>query len=235
MLPSGSAVDRRRATGVTVEGVISWGTSPRSSAPDLRSFPAVLEAARAGEQAAFTAIYEGHAPLVLGYLRANGSRDPEDLAQDVFVAVVRSLGSFVGDERAFRSWILTIAHRRLVDEFRRRGRRQTTAIDEIDLRDWAPSPSPEDVSLTRMQAGGVLSAIDRLTPDQRSVLLLRLLADLTVPEIADIVGKPESAVKALLRRGQAALLRGLDADRMIVLDGGTASPSAPAAQERRHA
>jgi RNA polymerase sigma-70 factor (ECF subfamily) len=217
---------------VAVESV-SWSPGSRSGALDLTSFAVVLEAARAGGQEAFTAIYSGNAPLVLGYLRANGARDPEDLTQEVFVAVVRSLGAFVGDERAFRSWILTIAHRRLVDDYRRRGRRPVAALDEIDLRDWSPMASPEDESLTRLQAGGVLSAIDQLTTDQRSVVMLRLLSDLTVPEIAEVVGKPESAVKALLRRGQAALLRRLEGDWLLAADGESDSVVTPIAREGR--
>jgi RNA polymerase sigma-70 factor (ECF subfamily) len=183
---------------------VNGTASRRPLAP--RPFTHLLEAARARHAPAFEAIYRGHAGLVLGYLRAHGAHDPEDLTQDVFVAVVRGLDSFVGDERAFRSWILTIAHRRLVDELRRRGRRPVDSLDEVEMPDRPSTSSVEDESLARLQASGVLSAIHELTPDQRSVLLLRLLADLSVPEIAEVVGKPVSAVKALLRRGRASLL-----------------------------
>ena len=71
-------------------------------------------------------------------------------------------------------------------------------------------PAGEDEALSRLRAEGIVSAMDQLTDDQRAVLLLRALADLPVKEIATIVGKPESAVKALLRRGVAALARCLD-------------------------
>src|ERR671915_95488 len=82
-------------------------------------FPRVLNEARAGDDKAWEEIYRSLAPLVLGYLRARGAREPEDLTSEVFVAVVKSLERFKGDEHAFRTWVLTIAHRRLVDDLRR--------------------------------------------------------------------------------------------------------------------
>ena len=65
-------------------------------------------------------------------------------------------------------------------------------------------------AMARLRSLGIIDAIDALTPDQRAVLLLRALADLPVRDIAEIVGKPESAVKALLRRAVASLARTLD-------------------------
>ena len=123
------------------------------------------------------------------------------------MAVVKGLARFDGDERAFRSWLLTITHRRLVDDLRRRGRRPVSSGDEQDLARIEAPGSIEDEGLARLQARGVLAIIDSLTAAQRGVLLLRLLADLSVAEIARVVDKPESAVKALLRRGLAALAR----------------------------
>ena len=93
-----------------------------------------------------------------------------------------------------------------------------TSGDQQDLAQLEAPGSIEDEGLARLQADGVLAIIDSLTEAQRSVLLLRLLADLSVPEIARVVDKPESAVKALLRRGLAALARRLEESS---LPGGT--------------
>ncbi len=128
------------------------------------------------------------------------------------MAVVQRLAGFDGDERAFRSWLLTITHRRLVDDLRRRGRRPVSSGNEQDLARIEAPGSIEDEGLARLQARGVLAIIDSLTAAQRGVLLLRLLADLSVAEIARVVDKPESAVKALLRRGLAALARQMEED-----------------------
>src|SRR4051794_33500580 len=78
-----------------------------------------LERAQAGDRGAITELYRAFAPAVTGYLRGAGSSDPEDLCGDVFVALVRQLPSFSGDEAAFRRWLFSIAHHRLIDERRR--------------------------------------------------------------------------------------------------------------------
>jgi RNA polymerase sigma factor (sigma-70 family) len=170
-------------------------------------FDAVLEAARSGDERALERLCRDTAPLVLAYARARGSHEPEDVTQEALLAMVTGLGSFVGEERAFRSWLLTITHRRLVDDLRRRGRRPLADVSERELLDRPAPVAVADEALTRLRAQGVLETIDQLTDDHRSVLLLRMLADLPISEIAAIVGKPESAVKALLRRALASLNR----------------------------
>lgn len=172
-----------------------------------------LAAAQRGERGALERIYRDVAPLVIGYLRANGAIDPEDTASDVFVAMVSKLGSFEGDERQFRSWLLTITHRRLVDGLRRRGRRPETPFSSEQLAERSfRVVDGEAAAMDRLRTRGVLAAIDKLTPDQRSAMMLRVLADLPVVDIARILDKPESAVKALLRRASAAMTRMLQPD-----------------------
>jgi RNA polymerase sigma-70 factor (ECF subfamily) len=104
--------------------------------------------------------------------------------------------------------VLTIAYRRATDALRRVGRRRE---DPLDLDDHGGRvfdlASGDDQAMARLQAQGALEAIDQLTDDQRAVLLLRVLADLPVREVAAIVGKPESAVKALQRRAVASVRR----------------------------
>ncbi len=172
------------------------------------TFPQVLAAAQAGDHAALERIYRDTVPLVLGYLRSNGAREPEDVTSDVFVSMVSNLRSFSGDERQFRSWLLTIAHRRMVDSLRRDGRRreEPVPVDELGNR-MILLTDGESEAMSRLRSLGVIEAIDQLTEGQRAVLMLRVLADLEVKEIARIVGKPETAVKALLRRALASLER----------------------------
>jgi DNA-directed RNA polymerase specialized sigma24 family protein len=100
----------------------------------VESFNSVLTAARAGADWAWERIYADLAPVVTGYLRGHGAAEPEDLAGETFLHVVRDLPRFEGDERAFRSWVFTIAHRRLIDDRRRRGRRPVTPGGRLDDR-----------------------------------------------------------------------------------------------------
>lgn len=176
-------------------------------------FPGVLRDARSGDHSALTKLYQDTAPLVLGYARSRGAVEPEDVASEVYVAMVRSIARFDGDETQFRSWLLTIAHHKIADSLRRYGRRpeEPAPVDEWGERLLLLTDS-ESEAMQRLRSRGILEAIDELTDDQRAVLMLRVLADLTVPQIADVVGKPETAVKALLRRGTANLQRRLRAE-----------------------
>ena len=135
---------------------------------------------------------------------------PLDLTAEVFVAAVRNIGRFEGDEASFRGWLFTIAQRRLIDERRRRSRRpEDPASLETLAGAMEPGRDAEADAMDRLRASGALEALESLTPDQRDVLFLRVLADLSVPEIARVLDRPESAVKALLRRGLARLQRTL--------------------------
>jgi RNA polymerase sigma factor (sigma-70 family) len=177
-------------------------------------FDAVLAAARDGAPWAFERMFTALAPAVTGYLRIQGSSEPEDLTSEVFVAILRNLPNFQGDEAGFRSWVFTIAHRRLLDERRRRARRPTpeplTATTAVAVRESAAADDVEGAIDRSLGAERVRALCDRLVPDQRDVLLLRLLGDLSIEQIAGTLGKSKGAVKALQRRGLAAVGRLLD-------------------------
>lgn len=175
-------------------------------------FPEVLRAAQEGDNDAIARLYLDCSPRVLGFLRTQGIADHEDVASEVFVSMVRNLSNFSGDEDAFRGWVFTIAQRRLIDERRRRGRRPEEPLETGDLADaLGPGPTVEGEALERLRTSGLLEAIEQLTPDQRAVLYLRAVADLSVPDIARALDKPETAVKALLRRAAATLSRRMTA------------------------
>jgi RNA polymerase sigma factor (sigma-70 family) len=172
-------------------------------------FDAVLASARRGDARAFEEIFTTLAPIVAGYLRLQGSTEPDDLTSDVFLGVLRNLDSFQGGEAAFRSWLFTIAHRRLLDERRRLRRRPPPE----PLADVGYYVAPDDVEATVVSAVGqdrVRILCDALAPDQRDVMLLRLLGGLTVEEVATTLGKSPGAVKALQRRGYASIARRLE-------------------------
>ncbi|MGH2962473.1 MAG: RNA polymerase sigma factor [Solirubrobacterales bacterium] len=172
-------------------------------------FRALLEAAREGGESAWTTIYRDLAPVVLGYLRANGAPEPDDPLSEVFLQVARDVARFEGDERSFRAWVFTIAHHRMVDARRHSARRPVEPVPEppepptVELEDAA------EQALARVGAEEVHRVLERLSPDQRAVLLLRVLGELTVDEVAKAVGKRPGAVKALQRRGLAAVRREL--------------------------
>jgi RNA polymerase sigma factor (sigma-70 family) len=176
-----------------------------SSLPIGTTFPEVLAAAQAGAGWAFEVLYQDLAPALTGYLRLHGAVEPDDLASETFIGVFRGLGAFRGDEAGLRAWVFTIARRRLVDDWRHRGRRPLLADDGADeLRDHKGGDVEED-ALAVMGSRTVLEVCARLPDDQRDVLLLRILADLTVEQVAAVLRKTVPAVKALQRRGLATL------------------------------
>jgi len=172
-------------------------------------FEQVLAAAQSGGGWAAERLWTSLAPAVAGYLRVQGAADPDDVTSEVFLGVFRSLASFSGGEEQFRSWVFTIAHRRLVDDRRSAGRRPRLAPgSETD--DAASAPSAEHEALQRLGRDRVRQLCEHLVPDQRDVLLLRLVGGLTVDEVAGALGKSSGAVKALQRRGLGALRKILE-------------------------
>lgn len=151
-------------------------------------------------------VYDELAPVVVGYLRGHGSRDPEGLCGDVFVRAAAGLPTFRGDRAALRRWVFTIAHHRLVDELRSAARHREQPAAEPPERQGEDARHDLDVDLDV----DLLAALAQLTDDQRSVVVLRYVADLPIRDVATILGKRPGAVKMLQARGLAELRARLD-------------------------
>lgn len=191
----------------------------RADVESTDSWSETLTAAQAGDPSACGALWRTYAPAVVAFARARGSREPEDLTSEVFLTVFRRLSDLTGGPDAFRAFVFTVAHRRLVDERRRHSRRGETATwsEETDRR---TCDSTETVVLEAMGSAEARRMIEALAPDQRDVLTLRIFGDLTVEHVAAVLGKRPGAVKALQRRGLEALRR------MTAQSGGAAALAA---------
>jgi RNA polymerase sigma-70 factor (ECF subfamily) len=172
-------------------------------------FTATLLAARAGADWAWHALYEDVAPALARYARASSVADPEDLVGDVFLRAVRTLQRFDGGRRAFRAWMFAIARNAVVDDARKRVRRRTEPLPAHVLAEIGPVGDAEEEAMRAVAEGRVRAAMASLTADQRDVLLLRILGDLTVDEVASVIGKRPGAVKALQARGLERLRRNI--------------------------
>lgn len=168
-----------------------------------------IEAAKDGAEWAWESIYRDFAGPVTGYLRGRGARDPDDLSSEVFFQVARDIHRFEGDESSFRSWLFVIAHRRLVDD--RRARSRTLDTVNEDSRDIETEGGDveaevmEHLSLSRVE-----DMLETLTEDQRNVLALRIIGDLTLEETAAVMSKRVGAIKALQRRALQTIKRHLE-------------------------
>lgn len=176
-------------------------------------FVTVLRAAQLGEEWAFSVLYRNLNPQLLRYFASRVPDQAEDLAAETWIGAARNLASFDGGEQAFRGWLFTIAHRRLVQHWREAARRpRTEPVSEVDPGPTAPgSVEAEAVdSLTAQQAARLIAS--SLTPEQAEVVLLRILGGLDVDEVARIVGKRSGAVRGL----QHKALRRLAAQNFFV-------------------
>jgi RNA polymerase sigma-70 factor (ECF subfamily) len=182
---------------------------PSSPATDGEAFTTVLAAAQAGDSWAFELLYRELAPTVAGYFRVQGAVEPDDLTSEVFIGVFRALALFTGSEAEFRSFVFTVAHRRLTDE-RRRIARQPARVEILDDGGPVAGGDVEDDAFVRLGTSWVCELCARLVVDQRDVLLLRLVAGLTVEQVASTIGRSVGATKALQRRGLVALRRELE-------------------------
>jgi len=171
------------------------------------AFASILAAARTGEAWAFERLFDWLGRPVAGYLRGAGVEDPDGLANEVFLRVFGGVGRFEGTEARFRSWVFAIAHNLVIDERRRRSRRPTQAPLEGEVGEGVPAA--EDAVLAGLGDERVQALLDTLAPDQRDVVLLRVVADLSIEDTAAALGKRPGAVKSLQHRAFATLRRRL--------------------------
>lgn len=168
------------------------------------SFGEQLAAARRGEEWAWHTIYTKLIGPITGYLISRGARDPDDLAAETFLHVARNIEQFEGDEESFRSWVFVIAHRRLIDA-RRAANRRPQIADRVE--EDGEGGDVEEEAMGRLGNHSVQELLDQLTEDQREVLALRVVADLSLKETARVTGRDVGAVKALQRRAIQRLQR----------------------------
>lgn len=156
---------------------------------DVPDYDQLVEEAVRGSDSAFTALWRHHQPRMVRYL-AMFTNEPEDLCSEVWIKIATSIKSFQGDSNAFRGWIYTIARNAATDLARKRNRIGTTV--ELSEADWTGENS------TMVE---VMDLIKRLPQEYAEIILLRVVADLNVNDVAEIVGKTSGNVRVLTHRG----------------------------------
>jgi RNA polymerase sigma-70 factor (ECF subfamily) len=169
--------------------------------------------AQAGERRAVNAVYESLAPAVRGYLLARGAVDPDGLTSDVFLAVLPKLPTVIGGVAGLRTFVFSVAHARLVDERRWRSR-HPDAEPYLPEHDRRTARSAEEIALEAEGERWVRSLLDEVAADQAEVLTLRVLADLSIEQTAEVMGRSPGAIKQLQRRALLSL-RGILAARGV--------------------
>ena len=184
-------------------------------------FPPVLAAAVDGDPAAFAELWRATHPPLLRYLRVLCGGDAEDIASETWLKVMRGLGSFAGDEPAFRAWLTVVARNHARDVARRAARRPEVLTDEAPPpHATTGSPDAADLALERLGTEQALRLVATLPPRQAEMVALRVIVGLEPAEIARIVEKEPGAVRVAVHRGLATLAARLGGRNVIDLRGG---------------
>ena len=157
---------------------------------------------------AFAQLYEAYFDKIYRYtrLKVGNEMEAEDITQHVFIKALNSICSYNIRGVPFSAWIFRIAHNNIVDHFRKQSKRATVPIDDLPL--VAPD-DPQHAVERRMEVERVTAAAKDLTDAQREVISLRFAAELSIAEVAKIMGKSEGAIKALQHSAIQALRKTL--------------------------
>ena len=178
-------------------------------------FPAVLDAAAGGDELAFGVLWRDLQPALLRYLNVLAPGAGEDLASETWLRVIKGLGRFSGDERAFRAWVFTVARHRAIDRWRRSAHRRAEPVPLEALVDLPAPDDPAGAAVDALSSQAALAMVASLPPDQAEVVLLRVVAGLEVAEVAAITGKRPGNVRVLAHRALRRLAERLGQDAAV--------------------
>jgi RNA polymerase sigma-70 factor (ECF subfamily) len=182
----------------------------------------LVERCLGGDETAWEALIKTHTRRVYAICFRFTGKDSEaqDLSQDVFLRVFKSLRTFRSGEGSFVVWLTRLTRNLLIDHYRRtRLERATDSIEEqLPLLEETQAMSARaDGMLAGREASELLqSALAKLSPELRETVILRDLEELEYREIASALGIPEGTVKSRLNRGRAELARILKRQKVLV-------------------
>ena len=178
-----------------------------------------IDRARDGDGEALSTLWTIYQPMILRLLRARRAEAPDDVASQVWLEVGRSIGRFEGDGDGFRRWIFTIAVRRAADDAGRRCRRTEVPTETFDEDPTAPGVEAQ------FDASGALdravAMLGQLKPATAEVVMLRVVLELPIAEVAEVTGRSEGGVRTLVHRGLAQLRQLVGPGGVILAEGST--------------
>lgn len=179
------------------------GGLPTQNPIDMHDEQWLVEEAKRNPEA-FGQLYDIYFGKIYSYVyRKTGDRQAaEDLTSEAFMKALANIKGYRYTGQPFVAWLYRIAANVVTDHYR--SRRVTTSLDE-GLQAHSSEISPEEAALRLDDQQAVARAIQTLSPDQQDVILLRFSQGLKLKEIADVIGKTEGAVKALMFRALGSL------------------------------
>jgi RNA polymerase sigma-70 factor (ECF subfamily) len=176
-----------------------------------------------GDEAAWEELVRQHTRQVYGlcFRFTNSAQEAQDLTQDVFLRVFKTIKTFRSAEGSFHTWLARVTRNLLIDHYRRtRQERVTDSIEEqlpmLQETGVAAAARP-DQALAGREASEILQAtLQKLSPDLREAVILRDLQEMEYREIAEVLDIPEGTVKSRINRGRAELARLLRKQKLAV-------------------
>ena len=179
--------------------------------PGPDSIDVVIQRCLAGDQDAWAQIVRQHWRKVfnIAYKFTGKHDEAEDLTQDVFLKIFKSLNTF--DRRAnFQTWLVSVSRNLCIDHYRSVRKERETIDRDVDAGELSPvsqTTSPVAALEHRDRVQLLKKALDQLPPTLRSAVLLRDIQELSYQEIADRLSLPEGTVKSRINRGRTELAR----------------------------
>jgi RNA polymerase sigma-70 factor (ECF subfamily) len=212
----------QRAAGILTER-IGGDLKPRvdtaSENPDLTLVSRCLR----GDETAWEDLIRVHSRRVYGlcFRFTNSASEAQDLTQEVFLRVFRTIKTFRSAEGSFATWLARVTRNLLIDNYRRtRQERVTDSIEEqlpvIEEEGAAASVKPDQMVAGREASELLQAALQLLSPDLREAVILRDLQEMEYREIADVLQIPEGTVKSRINRGRAELARRLKKQKLAL-------------------
>jgi RNA polymerase sigma-70 factor (ECF subfamily) len=202
--------------GAVAAGASAWRLKDRFVDPDS----VVIERCMRGDESAWEELVRTHTRRVYGLCYRFAGRDSEaqDLTQEVFLRVFRTIGSFRAAEGAFSIWLARVTRNLLIDHYRRTRRdRATDSIeDQLPVLEEEHAAQPDRILAGRETSEILQAALQRLSPELREAVILRDLQELEYREIAQVLNIPEGTVKSRINRGRAELARVLRKQRVAI-------------------
>jgi len=176
-----------------------------------------------GDEPAWEELVRLHTRKVYGlcYRFTGSGGEAQDLTQEVFLRVFRTIKTFRSTEGSFATWLARVTRNLLIDHYRRtRQERVTDSIEEqlpmIEEAGATAAVRPDD-ALAGLEASQILRAtLQKLSPDLREAVILRDLQEMEYREIAEVLQIPEGTVKSRINRGRAELARLLRKQKLAV-------------------
>ena len=199
-----------------------WGACRNLIEKSLDQDTHLVERCVSGDDAAWEELVRQHTRRVYGlcYRFTGSDAEAQDLTQDVFLRIFRSLRSFRSTEGSFVTWLARLTRNLLIDHYRRtRQERVTDSIEEqlpMLEENMAASARPEGLVAGREASEILQAALQKLSPELRETVILRDLQEMEYREIAQVLNVPEGTVKSRLNRGRAELARVLRKQKLVV-------------------